>query len=356
MDPNRVTFDPTGFGRGALSGIEIIDQLSRAKAFAQAQAELAATREGRLGATNATNLATIQLAPQKNIADILLAQQQSALIPGQTEDALAKQQFNLGLRPFLQNVERQKAETADALAVTRADHEIKQAKLDDEKQDREAEIAPIKGQFDLAKLTQDFENLDKDKSMSDTQKLATIRNTLASAAQSEASADYTERNRPKANVKDEQMKEISQLQLEIQRLQATPVLNPNLNNNGMPVPYLQYQGATRDPNGKVLKVDAPGWFSGDQNALLNPEAERISQQLKILQDRRDALTKALVAPTAPPAITLPSLATPNQSAPSPTAQPKSSSGAKAITTQAEFNALKPGDPFIWNGKQGVKTK
>jgi hypothetical protein len=342
MDPNRVTFNPAGFTQGALSSIEIIDQLQKQRAFQQAQMELAATRDGRLGAMNAQNLATIQLAPQRSIADIALAQQQAALIPGQTEATLANQEFDRYLRPMTQRVQGQKAETAEYLAATRADQEIKQAELDAQRQAREEQQAPLKGALDLAKLTQDFQNIDSDKSMSDTQKLATIRSTLASAAANEAQARKDDRVEPK---KVDPIKELDDIQMQIQRLQATPVVNPNADNTGMPMPMLQYQAQTRDPNGALLKVDNPYWFTGDSPVKLNPEAERVAEQLRILQDRRAAITQSMAAPAS----------SSGAPAPAPAAQ-KSSSGAKQITSKAEFDALKPGDPFIFNGKAGVKTK
>lgn len=298
VDPNRVSFDLSGLTNGAMSSIQLINALAQQKAFAQAQAELAATREGRLGATNAQNLATIQLAPQKNLADIALAQQQAQLIPGQTEAALAGQDFSKVLRPFLQNVERQKAETADALSVANADKEIKQSKIDAEKQDREIEAAPLEHQKRLIQLNQDINSIADDKKLNDTEKLAKIRQLNAQSANYEAEARKNDRAEGKIV---DPIKELSQLQLEIQRLQSTPVINPGANNNGTPMPVLQYEAQTRGPDGKVLKVDNPYWFTGDSPAKLNPEAERIRDQLKILQDRRDSLTKALISQSSAPA-------------------------------------------------------
>ncbi len=356
LDPSRVTFNPAGFTQGALSSIELMDQLARQRAFQQAQAELAATRDGRLGALNAQNLATIQLAPQKNIADIALAQQQAALIPGQTQAGLADQQFAQDIRPFVQGAKRQQAETDDALAVQKADMQIVQARLDAEKQTREGEQAPLKGALDLAKLTQDFENLDKDKSMSDSQKLATIRNTLASAAQSEAAARKADRDDTKPV---DPLKKIDDLQMQIQRLKSEEVLNPGADNLGTPMPVIKYQGATRGPDGKPLMQKNENlvlpWTWGDRptQVPLNPAAEKKLNQIKILEDQLDALTSSLSAPQSSSGEPAP---TPAPVAPKAATAPKTSSGAKQITSKAEFDALKPGDPFIFNGKAGVKTK
>ncbi len=349
LDPRSVSFNPQAFSQGALSSIEIIDQLQKQKAFAQAQADLAATREGRLGATNAQNLATIQLAPQQNLADIAFAQQRAAIIPGQTEATLAGQQQALALRPFLQHVERQKAETADQLAAQRSDMEVKQAELDAQNQAYTSETAPLEHQVKLIKLNQDIESIASDKTLSDAQKVATIRNLNASAAQSEAQARKDDRAEPK---KIDPIKELDDIQMQIDRLKKEPVVNPGGENAGKQMPYIQYLGETR-PDGNLAQQSAAHWYNpftyGNKIPVpLNPAAEKVADQLAVLEARRAALTAAVGAQatpssggsTTPPAIVI----------------PKSSSGAREITTESEFNALKPGEPFIFNGKQGVKTK
>ncbi len=315
LDPSRVTFNPAGFAQGALSSFEIVNQLAqqrdmqmRQAAFQQQQAELAATREGRLGALNANNLASINLAPRRNIADIALADQAAALAPGQTNVGLANQETQLADLALKESLRKFTNETATTNAQTDAAVAPAVGQLKVLETDNALANAPLKNEFSVAELTQKLNSLETDKNMTDKQKLATIRNTLAEAAAHEAAARRSDRDETR---KVDPIKELSDLQLEIQRLEGTNVINPNADNEGKPMPIIQYQAQTRGPKDQLLTQDptklfSPStWFDGPQPMVVNPEAERIRAQLQTLYDRRNTLTQQLATPqsSAGPAAT-----------------------------------------------------
>ncbi len=306
MDPNRVTFDPSGFTNGAMSSIQLLNALAQQKAFQQAQAELAATREGRLGALNAQNLATIQLAPQKNLADIALAQNTVALAPGQRELGLAQDEsqiadlgFQKDIRNVVQDTKRQQAKAANELVGPEAEAKLLKAQ-------GEVESLPVTNKLTLEKARQDLASITEDKDLSDREKLARIRNLNASAASSEANAAFTDRNRPSSknqNVIDEAQKQLGHIEMSIRRLEAQKVTDPNLNNEGMPVPIQQYQAATRDVKGNLITIprknfNLPLIGTPAHPAVLNPEAEKVGTQLNNLYKLREKYTNDLTAALA----------------------------------------------------------
>ncbi len=287
LDPNRVTYGLDGVASGIQSSLNIANILANQKAFQQAQAELAATREGRLGAMNAQNLATIQLAPEKNLADIALAQNTAALAPSNRNAALAQnndQLANLALKDSLRgwtdDTAAIQAQVANAVAG-------KKGQLDVIQTDNALENAPLQNKYTVAKLVQDFNALDSDKSMSDSQKLANIRNTIAEADAREAAARKADRDEKKPV---DPIKELDDIQMQIDRLKKEPVINPGADNKGTPMPYIQYLGQTRAPDGSVARQSAsqifhPSTWGTTTPVPLNPAVETVANQLAVLEAR-----------------------------------------------------------------------
>lgn len=378
MDPRMVAFQPQQFSAGALSSLELINELDKRKAFAAQQAEQAATRAGRVGAMNAQNLATMDLAPRKSLADIALADQAAALAPGATTVGLGAQVAALRnqgnatqLDPYLQDTALTKAMSDSSLAGKRAD-------LDAANVDAQTEIQPVKAEFDLEKAREALGSITEDKNLSDQEKVAKIRQLNASAAASEANASYTDRNKPKAgrqNTIDEAQKQLGHIEMSIRRLESQKVVDPNSDTQGMPVPIQQYQASTRDAKGNVviLPKTFPYIFQDDKKAVLNPEAEKVSAQLNQLYALREsynnqiaqALQEDATPDAAPIDVTrglaglMPATpgAAPVQAAPiqqAPVAPPPVQRAAIPLTP-AQAATLKPGTVFLGtDGKQHVR--
>lgn len=292
LDPRSVVFNPGVIADGALSSIQIAQALAQQKAFAQAQAELAATREGRLGAMNAQNLAAIQLAPEKNIADIALARQQAAVAPSQTDVALAGNKDQLAnlalkesLRGFTDDTARTKAQVENAIAPLAGDAAIRNLNND-------AETAPKEHQLKLAKLSQDIESIVSDKNLSDAQKLATIRHLNAQSNALDAAARKDDRYQPK---QEDVLKQLADVTQQILRLENGKVVG-SVDGEQTTMPQIQYQSATMNPDGTpITKVPDSllgfiPWGTKDAPPR-NPEADRRANELKGLYELRNQLTQ-----------------------------------------------------------------
>lgn len=345
-NPGLIAFNPQQISNGVLSSLQIADALARRKAFLDQQAELEATRQARIDAelarsgiltgtaqgqiagTNAQNQSLVNTLPATDAAKIATANQLAAITPAQTPGLLADLAFKEEIRPLFQSNQVVKAQQEQTLNPVRFDTELTTLRA-------QQDVAPVQAELTLAQAQQQLASITEDKKLTDAQKLAQIRNLNASARASEAQAAYTERDRPRAGGPD-LMNQLRDVQAQIQSLEKSPVVNPNLDNEGMPVPLIQYQAQTRGPDGMPVLVDAPGLFTGDRPVTLNPAAEKTASQLQQLYQLRDQLTQAV------------------SGGPSATAKAAPSTTPKAITSKAEFDALPSGSPFIFNGKAGVK--
>jgi hypothetical protein len=362
VDPSLVAFNPQAITSGALTAIQIAQQLQRKRAFDIQQAELAATRDARIaeelarsgivtqtapgviGATNARNLSTVQIQP--SATDLAIAGNQAGL---------GDIQFREQMRPLTQDTLRMGIEAKNANAPYETDLLFGQTDRGLQDVRLANELAPLTNQLAVAQTTQKLDELPEDKALNDRLKRAEANLKEAQAEAAKAQADYTKRDRPKAgqDATDQLQKQLGHVEQSIQRLENSKVINPSVDNNGMPVPLVQYQGQTRGPDGKVL-TDQSSFlgipFGSATPKKLNPVAEQKSAELARLYALRDELNGRLTAGVAQDAgVSLTQVV-----APAPAAPPATSTDRPL--TPAEAAKLPPGTPFIGtDGKRRVRN-
>jgi hypothetical protein len=360
VDPTLVAFNPQAITSGALSAIQIAQQLQRKRAFDAQQAELAATRDARIaeelarsgivtqtapgviGAANARNLSTVKIQP--SATELAIAGNQAGL---------GDIQFREQMRPLTQDTLRMGIEARNANAPYETD--LLFGQTDRALQDLKiaSELAPLTGQLAVAQTTQKIEDIPEDKSLSDRLKKAEANLREAQAEAAKAQAEYTRRDRPRAgqDATDQLQKQLGHVEQSIQRLENSKVINPSADNNGMPVPLIQYQGQTRAPDGSVI-IDRPSFlgmeFGAGTPRTLNPVAEQKSAELARLYALRDTLNQRLTAGVAQDAgVSL---------APAPVKAAPATTSTDRPLTPAEAAKLPPGTPFIGtDGKRRIRN-
>lgn len=293
VDPRLVAFNPQQLTAGALSTIELANELSKRKAFLAQQAELEATRHGRLAAENTVNQSVVNVRPHQDIASIALAQNRAAVLPGQTEAELADQSFQAQRRPRVQDIQLTKDMVDEALGPIAGDLALGQARHGLTKLDIAKELDPLKGQLEVAQTEDTLASLPEDKARNDRLKNAKAKLEEAQAELAEANADYVKRDKPKADAANRNLTELKNIQLQIQHLENGGVINPNSDNLGKPMPLIQYQAQTRGPDGNLIVNKGFPIFGTDTVMKTNPEAEQRSAELKGLYALRNSLTEQI---------------------------------------------------------------
>ncbi len=310
QDPNLVAFDPTAVPEGVLTSFKIADTIAKRKAFLAAQAELAATQDARIGATNATNNATIGVAPQKALADIARYQGEAALAPSDTKLGLQRNKGALSDLAFNETV-RPDVEYAKAIEdAGRADNAKAKAALESMNTANDLEANPLKHALELKDTKMKLDNIVNDKELSDKEKVAKIAEIAAQTEQAKASAenlyanaDFTNRNRPKAGADgeetiDELQKQLGHVETSIKRLEDGKAPNPT-DSKAKPVSLLDYKGQTHEMNGDVRNVDK--WFQSMRSVEKVPvdkEAENSLAQLNDYYKLRDSINQKIITKIA----------------------------------------------------------
>lgn len=327
-DPTLVAFNPTSAADGMLQTFQLANSYEKLKASKALQAELEATRKGRIAAedarnsittgtapgvidaTNATNTSIAGLQPFKTAYEVANLESLGRRLPSQEAAAIAGSNFttaektafqpNLDLLSQLQagqtrsnlnllnpmeanNLARLSASTAQYQGDLRnagtkelaermtMDAKIKDMQADEVLRDNRIELARKKLDDQLAHFTED-----QDIARATKEYDAEVKK--ANAAYLTKHGDYFERGGAARPTNDAQA--LSQLQLEATRLETSKFLLPN----GDITDLAGYRAATRNPDGSIKQVswgNGKGFLDWSQTPVVqNP---RSSEEAKLLQ-------------------------------------------------------------------------
>ncbi len=251
VDPSLVAFNPSAATSGIMDALKVGATLDKIRAERAAQAELAATRPTRVGATIAQDKLLEAIATKRlpNVSDQAateaaellarraLAGETTALSPVRTEaetarykgiakatpfitDAqIAKAQEDIGLSPY--RVKAQKAQLGSIAEITpfTTEAQIAAAKRGTARDTRGTGIDPIMEDFALA----DAYYGNQAKSLAPQLTLANIGKTAAEAGLAQANADYIASG---ARTQDRSIQELAALNMDIKRSNEAMVANP----------------------------------------------------------------------------------------------------------------------------------
>lgn len=176
VDPRLVAFDPTQLTKGALSSIELLNELSKRKAFEQQQADLAQTHDARIAAELAKYGITTGTAPGEIAALNAKNTGIAAREPSATEAAIGtnriaalRNAFTQSTMPTVQDTERIAIEAKNAAAPAESDATVAEAQLKQltaardlaqgdtaEQLKIDAQIEQIKAQTEQARAAADY--------------------------------------------------------------------------------------------------------------------------------------------------------------------------------------------------------
>ncbi len=306
VDPRLVAFDPTQISNGVLSAFQVVDNYKKMQAFNKAQAELDATRAGRIASTNsgyeanisdndlrlATNPLTGEARNANSRATIAIAPKQTELqglqLAGDLATQPAKNELNAAAVAHQQEVQprQQTLEIAD-LQQKAADMDLnlqtqhQKALAENQALLRAAELADPKHALDVADVHDRLANQANDAALRRQKLQLEIANIQAhnEALRAQAAYNLGQGRAPGTPKTIDQMITAKQTQIKNLSSQKTP--------SGKTVDV--YQAETYNPDGTLKNG---GWFGLGAPLAKDPIGESILANRRTVQRRLDQLIQS----------------------------------------------------------------